>query len=216
MRLLITSFEIGRLNSRISPIRLLLRLLWHGSESDKTAPQPYSQAKHTPIVCTGAYCASQQHRIGMFSMSLTSTDLCATENDSNETSQSVISVVFCALAPCPLCPRKRPLLRCHEVTLVPLATKVQRSKRKAIRSPRQHERGLSPGISAGFDPIRRCRLSPQYRGARENRTPSRTRPLAPGKHRAGKLRCEPCLDVGRCVPDNFVYAARLGKHRHMA
>jgi len=54
-------------------------------------------------------------------------------------------------------------------------------------------------------------------GSRENRThPPRRHPLAPGKHRAGKLRCEPSLDVGRCVPDNFVYEARLGKHRHMA
>ena len=31
----------------------------------------------------------------------------------------------------------------------------------------------------------------------------------------GPLLCGPLLDVAGCVPNNFVHAPRLGKHRHM-
>lgn len=33
--------------------------------------------------------------------------------------------------------------------------------------------------------------------------------------RASPLLCGPSVDVAGCVPNNFVHASRLGKHRHM-
>ena len=33
--------------------------------------------------------------------------------------------------------------------------------------------------------------------------------------RASPLLCGPSLEVAGCVPNNFIHAPRLGKHRHM-
>ena len=79
-------------------------------------------------------------------------------------------------------------------------------------------------IRAGPSPASPCgsRRSPPSRAVgftladafQHSRTCSGSQQRSSGASR--NLRCEPSLDVGRCVPDDFVYAPRLGKHRHMA
>ena len=63
------------------------------------------------------------------------------------------------------------------------------------------------------------RLGPKadaHKQARTQRLPQRRRREAwTRRARASPLLCGPSLDVVGCVPNNFVDASRLGKHRHM-
>src|SRR5262252_5869322 len=55
-----------------------------------------------------------------------------------------------------------------------------------------------------------------HKQRRTQRLPQRRRREAwTPRARASPLLCGPSLDVAGCVPNNFVHAPRLGKHRHM-